>query len=415
MMELQIFSLSNGLKVILWPWLKSEKVVFNFLIRVGAKDEEPHQTGLAHLFEHLMFAGSQHLPMPYDEAIEKVGGNSNAFTTPDITCYETEVPASVLEYLLWVESDRFFYLDLSDKAIEIQKKVVTEEFYEGYLNTPYGDAYHHLLELAFPNSPYQWPTIGKTPEHIESVTPQIVREFYQHYYQPAHATLILSGKLPANVEQLISKWYDESPSYPSYPNRKPYSYQEPYSSVRRKEHFGEVPFPRLYRAYLIPGAKSLDILPFQLLQLLTSGVSGYLYSHFVVQENVCTSISSTIYGLHEQGLWIIIAQTETQDQLFKLSSLLDQFMEPLVHNLVTEYDLEYAQNQFLSGIYQTRNHLSSGTTDIVYMDSLGLLDYWGKEEEILFSISKQKFVETVSPYLLENPYAELWYLPSLGK
>jgi len=411
MQGIETFFLENRLKVILWPWDRSDKVVFNMLINVGAKDENPHQTGLAHLFEHLMFGKSQHLSVSYDEAIEKVGGNSNAFTSPDITCYEVEIPASVLEYLLWLESDRFFYLDLSEKQVETQKKVVIEEFYEGYLNAPYGDAYHHLLDLAFPESSYNWPTIGKTPEHIQSITPQIAWDFYTQHYTPDNTTMILSGKLPSNIESILHKWFVEPGLERDGKPKNPYSPQPPYSSIRRKIHYGQVPFPRLYRAYLIPGMRSLDILPFQVFQELATGADGFLYFHLVVEENACTHISSSIYGMHEQALWVITAQTTTVKELEHLSSLLDQQLEAILFNRITQKDVEYAQNQYLLTLYQTRNHLTNGTSDLIYMDSLGLLHYWGKEEELLFSLSPQKIQNTVAEFLLKHPYAELWYLP----
>jgi zinc protease len=167
--------------------------VMNILYDVGSRDERPDKTGFAHLFEHLMFGGSVNIPS-YDEPLQVVGGENNAFTNTDITNYYLTLPASNLETGFWLESDRMLSLSFDPQVLEVQRKVVIEEFKQRYLNQPYGDVWLKLRPLAYKNHPYQWATIGKEISHIENATLQDVKDFFFTHYVPSNAILVVAGK-----------------------------------------------------------------------------------------------------------------------------------------------------------------------------------------------------------------------------
>src|ERR1700759_2864393 len=192
MVKFNRFTLDNGLRVLVHEDHTTPMAVVNILYDVGARDENPQQTGFAHLFEHLMFGGSINIPN-YDEPLQLVGGENNAFTTNDITNYYCTVPAENLETAFWLESDRMISLAFTDKSLEVQRNVVIEEFKQRYLNQPYGDVWLLMRPLAYKNHPYKWATIGKEISHIEDATMQDVKSFFKKYYNPANAILVVAG------------------------------------------------------------------------------------------------------------------------------------------------------------------------------------------------------------------------------
>ena len=155
------FTFDNGLRLLHVEDKTTPMVVVNTLYNVGSKHENPNQTGVAHLFEHLMFEGSKHVD-EFDKYVQKAGGENNAFTSPDITNYYDVVPASNLELALWLESDRMKFMNLSEKTLKVQKDVVCEEFKQRYLTKPYADVWLELRPILFENHPYSWLQLGKT-------------------------------------------------------------------------------------------------------------------------------------------------------------------------------------------------------------------------------------------------------------
>ena len=201
------FELDNGLKVLVHEDPSVKIAVINLLYRVGSRDEDENKTGFAHLFEHLMFGGSKNIKS-YDEHLERVGGDNNAFTSTDITNYYLTVPSSNLETGFWLESDRMLGLSFDQKVLEVQRKVVIEEFKQRYLNQPYGDVWLILPPLAYKNHPYRWPTIGKEISHIEKATMGDVKDFFYKHYLPNNAIMVVAGDIKfEQVKRLSEKWF----------------------------------------------------------------------------------------------------------------------------------------------------------------------------------------------------------------
>jgi len=181
--------------------------VVDIMYDVGARDEDPNKTGFAHLFEHLMFGGSVNIP-EYDEPLQRAGGENNAYTTNDLTNYYCQLPAQNIETAFWLESDRMLSLAFTKKSLEVQRKVVCEEFKEHYINQPYGDAWHKMRELAYTAHPYKWMTIGKELSHIEHAQLEDVKNFFFKHYRPVNAILVVAGNVKTEeVKRLAEKWF----------------------------------------------------------------------------------------------------------------------------------------------------------------------------------------------------------------
>src|SRR6201996_5190354 len=216
MIQYEKFTLANGLRVLVHEDKSTPMAVLDVIYDVGARDENAEKTGFAHLFEHLMFGGSINIPA-YDEPLQVAGGENNAFTTNDFTVYHCQVPAENIETVFWLESDRMLSLAFSEKSLEVQRKVVCEEFKENYINKPYGDVWHKIRELAYTTHPYRWMTIGKELSHVENATLQDVKDFFFKHYRPTNAVLVVAGNV--NVEQvkaLAEKWFAPIPAGEKY-------------------------------------------------------------------------------------------------------------------------------------------------------------------------------------------------------
>ena len=250
MVSFQRFTLNNGLKVIVHEDSTTPMAVVNILYDVGARDEEPEKTGFAHLFEHLMFGGSVNIPS-YDEPLQRVGGENNAFTSNDITNYYIQVPAVNLETAFWLESDRMLSLAFSEKSLEVQRSVVCEEFKQRYLNQLYGDVWLRLRPLAYKSHSYRWATIGEKLEHIENANIEDVKAFFQKFYNPSNAVMVVAGAVNAGeVKALAEKWFGSIPSGVKPARVLP---EEPVQTEeRRLEVKANVPLDALYMAFHMP-------------------------------------------------------------------------------------------------------------------------------------------------------------------
>ena len=215
MTTVEEFVLPNGLTVLVEEIDSTPLVTLNILYKVGSKHETPEKTGFAHLFEHFMFEGSKNIPH-FDSTLQVAGGDNNAFTTVDLTNYYETLPAINIETALWLESDRMLELDFNQQSLDTQISVVCEEFKQNYLNKPYGDVWHLLMDLCYKSHPYRWPTIGLKLEHIEHITLKETKDFFYTYYRPNNAVLSIAGGVKsADVIPLVEKWFGDIPAGPS--------------------------------------------------------------------------------------------------------------------------------------------------------------------------------------------------------
>jgi len=337
MISFKEFTLANGLTVIVHEDPTVQIAVINILYDVGSRDEQPDKTGFAHLFEHLMFGGSTNIPN-YDEPLQRVGGENNAFTSTDITNYYLTLPASNIETGFWLESDRMLSLSFDPKVLEVQRKVVIEEFKQRYLNQPYGDVWLKLRPLAYQVHPYQWATIGKEISHIENATLADVKEFFFRYYVPNNAILVVAGNVTVDqVKKLSEKWFGPIPAGEKRRNipAEPEQQQKRFLEVTAK-----VPADAFYKAYHMPGRFDRDYYTMDLLSdILSRGQSSRLYQQLVKEREIFTSISSFVMGTVDPGLFVISGRIKDGIRLKDADNEVQAVLNSLTESGATQEEL----------------------------------------------------------------------------
>lgn len=336
--------LDNGLSVLVHEDPSTPSAVLNLLYNVGSRDEYENKTGFAHLFEHLMFGGSVNIPK-FDEPLEKVGGENNAFTSTDITNYYITLPAVNIETAFWLESDRMLSLSFDPKVLEVQRSVVIEEFKQRYLNQPYGDVWLKLRPLSYQEHPYKWPTIGKEVSHIEKATMEDVRAFFSKFYTPNNAVLVVAGGVKTEeIKRLAEKWFGPIPSGNFYSRNLP---REPEQRQHRKaEITGKVPLDAWYKTYHMCDRLSSDYWPTDLLtDVLGRGKSSRFYEKLVKEKQLFNSISSYITGTFDPGLVVIGGRLNPGRSIEEGEAAVNKMIQDLLEDGIQEKELLKAQNQ----------------------------------------------------------------------
>ena len=330
MIQFDRFTLDNGLKVLVHQDTSTPMAVVNVLYNVGSKDENPHKTGFAHLFEHLMFGGSVNIP-EYDEPLQRAGGENNAYTTNDLTNYYCQLPAENIETAFWLESDRMLSLAFSEKSLEVQRKVVCEEFKEHYINKPYGDAWHKMRKLAYTQHPYQWMTIGASLEHVEQATMQEVKDFFFQFYRPNNAILVVTGNVTTDqVKVLAEKWFGPIEA------GKPYHRNLPVEPKQEKNKSldvrADVPMDMLMMTWHMGGRFDASYHATDLItEVLGGGASARLYEELIKKKQIFSSIDCYHFGTIDPGLLVIegklvkgismsVAEKAVLDEVAKLTN-----------------------------------------------------------------------------------------------
>ena len=349
MIEYNTFTLSNGLRVVHNYDGATAMVALNVMYNVGARDESPEMTGMAHLFEHLMFGGSVNVP-DFDGAIENAGGMNNAWTSNDYTNFYDIVPAQNVETAFWVESDRMLSLAFSDKALEVQRNVVIEEFKQTCLNRPYGDMSHYLRAMVYKQHPYRYPVIGKEVSHIEKVTQDDVKEFFYSHYAPNNAVLAVSGNVSFDETcRLAEKWFGSIPSRDIAPRNYP---QEPEQvEARRNDVNGNVPQLAMVKAFRMPGYGQPNYIECDIItDLLASGRSSRFYRNLLMTTGAFTEVDASIIGSDEPGFLMLNSKlTENDDaSIEKAETLIMNEVQRLIDGEVSEYELTRTINRFES-------------------------------------------------------------------
>lgn len=347
MIETTRFTLSNGLRVIHNYDSAAAMVALDVLYNVGGRDESPDLTGMAHLFEHLMFGGSANIP-DFDGAIEQAGGTNNAWTSNDFTNFYDIVPAHNAETAFWLESDRMLGLAFSDKALEVQRHVVMEEFKQTCLNQPYGDLYHHLRSMVYTTHPYRYPVIGKELGHIERVTQDDVRRFFYSHYAPNNAVLAVSGNITADeTRRLAEKWFGPIPSREVSPRL--YLPEPPQTAPRRMEVTGNVPQTIVVKAYRMPGYGSPDYVACDLVtDLLALGRSSRFYRHLLMDTELFSDVDASIDGSEEPGTLMLMGHLRPDASPSMAEEALEREALRLADGSLTPRELDGVVNRFES-------------------------------------------------------------------
>lgn len=347
MINFEKFELENGLKVIVHQDKSTPIVAFNLLYDVGARDENPHRTGFAHLFEHLMFGGSVNIS-DYDEVVEKAGGQNNAFTSNDITNYYITLPKENLEHAFRLESDRMLSLAFTPKSLEVQRQVVIEEFKQNYLNQPYGDIHLLLRPLAYQKHPYQWPTIGKEVSHIEEATMEEVKDFFYTHYAPNNAILVVAGDVALNqVKALSQKWFGPIPSRDTPKRSLPKEPRQEKARTLKVER--EVPIDVIYKAFHMCARTHPDFFATDLISdILSRGNSSRLYNSLVKEHKLFSDVDAFIGGELDEGLFYFAGKLTPGVSMKDAEAGIDAEIEKLSSVLVGEKELRKVKNKAIS-------------------------------------------------------------------
>lgn len=350
MIEYSLHTLDNGLRVVHNYDPARAMVALNLLYDVGARDESPEHTGLAHLFEHLMFGGSVNVP-DYSREIQRAGGTDNAWTSNDFTNFYAKVPAENVEAAFRAESDRMLALSADPKVLEVQRRVVVEEFKQQCLNQPYGDLMHRLRPAVYGDEhPYSWPTIGKEYSHVEQTTAEDVDRWFYSHYAPNNAVLAVSGNITLDETlRLARKWFGSIPARTIAPRRLP----EPKLPVEnvRMELTGKVPATLLVKAYPMAPYGHPDYYTADLItDLLSNGQSSrFMQRLMLADDSVFAGVDASITGCQNEGMLLVMAQMadESPETLAKAEELIERELTTLTQDQdVSPYEMERAKNRF---------------------------------------------------------------------
>ncbi|WP_422355907.1 M16 family metallopeptidase [Roseivirga pacifica] len=386
MVEFERFVLDNGLKVIVHEDHSAPIAVVNLLYQVGARDENEEKTGFAHLFEHLMFGGSKHIPS-YDEPLQKVGGDNNAFTSNDITNYYITLPSANIETAFWLESDRMLSLSFDPEVLEVQRSVVIEEFKQRYLNQPYGDAWLKLRPLAYQKHPYKWNTIGKEIAHIEEATMEDVKDFFFNWYVPNNAILVVGGDVTVDqVKSLAEKWFGPIPSREIETRalqKEPR--QEEYRSLDVEE---DVPLDSLYMTFHMCGRNDDAYHATDLLSdVLGRGKSSRLYKRLVDEDRVFSSISAYVTGSIDPGLLTIHGKVNSEFNLAQAEGAVWKVLDDFMDERITAEELEKVKNKAESTQVFSEMELLNRAMNLAYAEMLGDADLANQEAAKIRAVS----------------------------
>ncbi|MBV6485168.1 MAG: putative zinc protease [Flavobacteriales bacterium] len=381
MIKFEKFELKNGLKVIVHQDETTPIVAFNLLYNVGARDEDENKTGFAHLFEHLMFGGSVNIPN-FDEPLQFVGGDNNAFTSNDITNYYITVPKNNLETAFWLESDRMLSLAFTEKSLEVQRQVVIEEFKQTCLNQPYGDVWSLLRPMVYKKHPYQWATIGKEIAHIENATMNDVKAFFFKHYLPCNAILSIAGNVTIEeIKTLAEKWFGNIPSGEKPLRNIPL---EPIQTEERRLRVErDVPANAIFKAFRMCKKTDDEFYATDLLSdILSNGSSARLYQALVKNNPLFSEISAYVMGSFDEGMFIISGNLQENTSFDEAEKAIEKELENIKKTLVAEHELTKVKNKIIS------SHEFAETSVLNKAMNLAIAELLGDANDVNFENEK---------------------------
>ena len=409
MIQFDSFILDNGLTVIANQDDKTPLVAVNLLYRVGAKNENPKATGFAHLFEHLMFSGSKNF-QSYDEAIQMMGGESNAFTNNDFTNYYLTLPADFLPHALDLEADRMQNLNINAQSLEVQRNVVIEEFKQRYINQPYGDLWAEIRRLAYKVHPYKWQTIGSDISHIENASLEQVRSFYDNFYQPSNAILSISGNVSLSsvkeeVERAFGKMEYKRTIFPAY------SMEPQQKDNRRIKVFRDVPSNVICIIFPMSRRKDRQYFVQDLLSdVLSNGKSSRMYQGLVVEQKLFTEINAFISGDDDAGLFIVMGKYCDGISLEQGEEAIWHELKSVCETPVSEQELRKMKNKNEASATFSNMKILDKAMNLAYYAHLGEPDRINKEREFYNSVTIRDLQQAAEQMFHLDCHSVLYYL-----
>lgn len=408
MIQYDRFILDNGLRVLVHEDHSTPMAVVNVMYDVGARDENPQKTGFAHLFEHLMFGGSINIP-EYDDPLQMAGGENNAYTTNDLTNYYIQLPWENIETAFWLESDRMLSLAFDEKSLDVQRKVVCEEFKEHYINKPYGDVQHKLRDLAYKVHPYRWMTIGKELSHVENVELNDVKEFFFKHYRPVNAILVVAGHVQLEkVKRLAEKWFGSIPMGEKY--QRNLALEPLQLEARKLTVEADVPLDAYFKAWHISsrlhkGYYSADLLS----DVLSGGGSSRLYQALVKEKQLFSHIDCSHSGSIEPGLLSIEGRLVKGVKMEDAAAAVQEEVEKIKSELVSDAELEKVKNKTESMIAFEDMTVMNRANSLAYYELLGDADMMNTELARYHEVTINDLKETANEIFAENNSSTMEY------
>lgn len=408
MINFEKFELDNGLKVIVQQDNSTPLVAFNLLYDVGARDEDPNRTGFAHLFEHLMFGGSVNISN-YDEIVEKAGGQSNAFTSNDITNYYITLPKENLEQAFRLESDRMLGLAFTPKSLEVQRQVVVEEFKQNYLNQPYGDIHLLLRSLAYKKHPYQWPTIGKEVSHIENATMDEVKSFFNKHYAPNNAILVIAGDVELEqVRHLSQKWFGSIERREYYIRNIPIEPKQTKARILKVKR--DVPIDVIYKAFHMCSRSHEDFFATDLISdILSRGHSSRLNHSLVKEQKLFTNIDAFVGGSIDSGLFYFAGKLAPNIKMQDAEKGIDDEIEKLKVNFVSNNELRKAKNKVISAHMFSELNVLNKAINLATSELIGDANLVNKQIDLYESVTVDKIMTIAQEIFRKENSNTLYY------
>ena len=409
MVDFNRFTLANGLRVLVHEDDTTPMAVLNILYDVGARDEEEGKTGFAHLFEHLMFGGSVNIPS-YDEPLQRVGGENNAFTSNDITNYYITLPAVNLETAFWLESDRMLSLAFSEKSLETQRNVVCEEFKQRYLNQPYGDVWLKLRPLAYTTHPYRWATIGQDLKQIEDAKMEDVKAFFKKHYNPQNAIMVVGGNVKTEeVKALAEKWFAPIPAGEKYLRNLP---KEALQTEGRKDTvIADVPLNAIYMAFKMPARNDSEYQAFDLMSdVLSQGQSSRLYHSLLKEQQLFSDIHAYISSSIDEGLFVIEGKLVEGVSVENAEAAIWAELDKLKAEEVTDVEITKVKNKSESIMVFAEMSLLDKAMNLAYYELLGDAATLNTEIDKYLSVTPARIQQAAKATFTEEQCSTLYYL-----
>lgn len=408
MIKYEKFTLENGLEIVVHEDHNTPMAVLNVMYNVGSRDEKEEKTGFAHLFEHLMFGGSVNIE-EFDEVLQTAGGDNNAFTSPDVTNYYITIPKENLETAFWAESDRMLSLSFNPRVLEVQRKVVIEEFKQMYLNKPYGDTWLELRKLAYTQHPYKWPTIGKEISHIENATMEDVKAFFNKHYLPNNAVLVVGGDVTVKeVKAYAEKWFGNIPSGTRPERKLPVETRQTTKRTLQLER--DVPVDAFYKAFHMCGRLDKDYFASDILaDALGRDKSSRLHQELVQNKKLMSNVAAYITGSFDPGLLVISGKLQKGSSFEEVEKEVDAIVADFVQNGINDEEFFKLRNQAETTFLYGQLELLERCVSLAYASTLGDTEIANRELKEMEAVSKEQVLRVANEVLREENSNVIYY------
>lgn len=414
--DFEEFDLQNGLHVVLQQDKSNPMVCVDIWYHVGSKDEDTNRTGFAHLFEHMMFQGSENVgKTEHFKYVQNAGGTLNGSTTQDRTNYFETLPSNKLDLALWLESDRMSSLKVTQENFDNQREVVKEEKRQRYDNVPYGQRFYYMFREAYKEHPYHWITIGSM-EDLNNAKLRDAQEFYKKFYCPNNAVLTIVGDFEIQEAKDLANNYFGSLK-PSKEIKRTYSHDTFHQGESIDTIEDNIQLPALYMGYKVPPVTSKENFVFELLStILSNGKSSRLYKSIVYDLDLAKSINAFNYNLELGGLFVISSIGNRKSDMSKVKEQVDKIIEDISASGISDWELQKAKNIYETS-FENRTQTVLGKAELLnhYRTFFGNTSLVNSAVDSVLTITPVDIRNAVNKYLIKDNRVVLFYHPKNSK